>query len=96
MEKLTGKSFGKISEAEFNKFGDQAAQQAIDTTLWVNTSASLTTAPRIAQSSIGSMVWQFKRVPAQFLYTHLRMVKTLFDDMIGKKKLEFLEICFST
>jgi len=88
MEKLTGKSFGKISEAEFNKFGDQAAQQAIDTTLWVNTSASLTTAPRIAQTSVGSVIWQFKRVPAQFLYTHFRMIKTLFDDMIGKARTE--------
>jgi hypothetical protein len=88
MEKLTGKAFKDITEAEFNSLGEQAAQKAIDTTLWINTSASLTTAPRIAQTSVGSLVWQFKRVPAQFMYTHLRMVKTLFDDMTGRARTE--------
>ena len=88
MEKLTGKKFDKISTAEIKKFGAQAAETAIDTALYVNSSAQLTTAPRIAQTSVGSLVWQFKRVPGQFLYTHLSMIKTLFDDATGKARNE--------
>ena len=88
MEKLTGKKFDNISDAEIEKFGVQAAETAIDTALYVNSSAQLTTAPRIAQTSVGSLIWQFKRVPGQFLYTHLSMIKTLFDDWTGKARTE--------
>ena len=88
MEQLTGKKFNKISDAEIKQFGAQASETAIDTALYVNSSALLTTAPRIAQTSVGSLIWQFKRVPGQFLYTHLSMIKTLFDDATGKARNE--------
>jgi len=81
-------AFKDITPEEIDTFGEQAAETAIDTTLWVNTSALLTTAPRIAQTGPGSLIWQFKRVPGQFLYTHLSMIKTIFDDMTGKARTE--------
>ena len=64
--------FREICQAEVNQFGAAAAETAIDETLFVNTSSLLTTAPRLAQTSAGSVLWQFKRVPGQFLYTHLQ------------------------
>jgi hypothetical protein len=97
MENLVAKARGKkegsvkfkdITPAEIEAFGEQAAETAIDTTTYINTSALLTTAPRIAQTGPGSLIWQFKRVPGQFLYTHLSMIKTLFDDMTGKARTE--------
>ena len=81
-------AFKDITLAEVEALGEQAAETAIDTMLWVNTSALLTTAPRIAQTGPGSVVWQFKRVPGQFLYTHLSMIKAIFEDMTGKARTE--------
>jgi hypothetical protein len=81
-------AFKDITPAEVEALGEQAAETAIDTMLWVNTSALLTTAPRIAQTGPGSVVWQFKRVPGQFLYTHLSMIKAIFEDMTGKARTE--------
>ena len=81
-------AFKDITPEEINTFGEQAAETAIDTTTYVNTSALLTTAPRVAQTGVGSLIWQYKRVPGQFLYTHLSMIKTLFDDMTGKARNE--------
>ena len=80
--------FREITKEEIAKFGEAAAETAMDETLFVNTSSLLTTAPRIAQTGAGSLLWQFKRVPGQFLYTHLRMIKTLFEDMTGKARTE--------
>jgi hypothetical protein len=81
-------AFKDITPEEIDTFGEQAAETAIDTMLWINTSALLTTAPRIAQTGPGSLIWQFKRVPGQFLYTHLSMIKTIFEDMTGKARTE--------
>lgn len=80
--------FRNITKEEVAKFGEAAAETAMDETLFVNTSSLLTTAPRIAQTGAGSLLWQFKRVPGQFLYTHLSMIKTLFEDMTGKARTE--------
>jgi hypothetical protein len=86
MEKLTGKKFGKLTDPDIAKYGAQAAETAIDTMLYVNSSALITTAPRIAQTSAGSLVWQFKRVPGQMLYTHFSMVNSIFKDLTGKAR----------
>jgi len=81
-------AFKDITPAEVEALGAQAAETAVDTMLWVNTSALLTTAPRIAQTGPGSLIWQFKRVPGQFLYSHLSMIKAIFEDMTGKARTE--------
>lgn len=77
MEKLTGKKFKDINDADLTKYGGQAAKKATDTTTWVNASALLTTGSRISQSDLGSLAMQYKRVPGQFLYQHLSMVNAI-------------------
>ena len=86
MEKLTGKKFGKLTDPDIAQYGNKAAETAIDTMLYVNSSALITTAPRIAQTSVGSLVWQFKRVPGQMLYTHFSMLNSIFKDLTGKAR----------
>ena len=86
MEKLTGKKFGKLTDPDIAEYGAQAAETAIDTMLYVNSSALITTAPRIAQTSAGSLVWQFKRVPGQLLYSHFSMLNSIFKDLTGKAR----------
>ena len=87
MEKQTGKKVENLTDADIKKYGDAAAKKATDVTLWVNSSPLLTTAPRFGQTFLGgagSLMMQFKQVPAQFLYTHLRMVDAVFKTMTGK------------
>ena len=87
MEKQTGKKIEKLTDADIQKYGNAAAKKATDVTLWVNSSPLLTAAPRFGQTFLGgagSLMMQFKQVPAQFLYTHLRMVEALFKTMTGK------------
>lgn len=86
MEKLTGKKFGKLTDPDIAQYGNKAAETAIDTMLYVNSSALITTAPRIAQTSVGSLVWQFKKVPGQMLYTHFSMLNSIFKDLTGKAR----------
>ena len=86
MEKLTGKKFGKLTDPDIAEYGAQAAETAIDTMLYVNSSALITSAPRIAQTSVGSLVWQFKKVPGQMLYTHFSMLNSIFKDLTGKAR----------
>jgi hypothetical protein len=86
MEKLTGKKFGKLTDPDIAQYGNKAAETAIDTMLYVNSSALITAAPRIAQTSAGSLVWQFKKVPGQMLYTHFSMLNSIFKDLTGKAR----------
>jgi hypothetical protein len=86
MEKLTGKKFGKLTDPDIAQYGNKAAETAIDTMLYVNSSALITAAPRIAQTSVGSLVWQFKKVPGQMLYTHFSMLNSIFKDLTGKAR----------
>ena len=87
MEKQTGKKVDELTDADIQQYGNAAAKKATDVTLWVNSSPLLTAAPRFGQTFLGgagSLMMQFKQVPAQFLYTHLRMVEALFKTMTGK------------
>mgnify|MGYP003645091100 CR=1 FL=1 len=91
MESKTGKEFKDITDAEVTEYGEQAAKKATDVTLWVNASALLTTAPRFGQKAlggVGSLVMQFKAVPAQFFYTQLRMIKALYTSTLSTAKTE--------
>ena len=85
LEKLTGKKFSEITEQELNKkdsvsgltLGEQAATTATNTTLWVNSSALLTTGSRLSQQAVGSLVMQYKRVPMQFMYQQASMLNAV-------------------
>ena len=86
MENLTGKKFDDITQTELDTWGDQAAQHATDTTLWVNASALMTTGSRLSQTGLGSVALQYRRVPAQFIYQQLSMVNAIRKVMLGQAK----------
>ena len=86
MENLTGKKFDDITQTELDTWGDQAAQHATDTTLWVNASALMTTGSRLSQTGLGSVALQYRRVPAQFIYQQLSMVNAIRKVMLNQAK----------
>lgn len=88
MEKLTGKKFSEITEQEVNQFGEQAATTATNTTLWVNSSALLTTGSRLSQQQIGSLAMQYKRVPMQFMYQQASMLNAVKKLTLNEAKTE--------
>ena len=88
MEKLTGKKFSEITEQEVNQFGEQAATTATNTTLWVNSSALLTTGSRLSQQEIGSLAMQYKRVPMQFMYQQASMLNAVKKLTLNEAKTE--------
>ena len=86
MEKQTKKKFADITEAELSQYGEAAAQKAIDGTEEINSSALLTSAPRFAQSDMGSLVFMYKRYPSAILSMQAKMFKSLLNDMTRKRQ----------
>ena len=88
MEKLTGKAYRKITDAELETYGVEAAETAIEQTLWANSSAVGTTAARITfdKYGVGSTAWQYRRVPAQMVYQQLSMANAIKITMLNQAK----------
>jgi hypothetical protein len=86
MEKKYGKPIDKLTEAQIEAHGEKAAQIAIEFMDYANSSALLATAPRWAQSGIGSIIYQFKRFPAQILYIQMDMLNAIQKQARGKTR----------
>ena len=88
MEKLTGKAYRNITDAELETYGVEAAETAIEQTLWANSSAVGTTAARITfdKYGVGSTAWQYRRVPAQMVYQQLSMANAIKITMLNQAK----------
>ena len=77
MEKKYGKPIAKLTPEQIEAHGEKAAQIAIEFMEYANSSALLATAPRWAQSGVGSIIYQFKRFPAQILYIQMSMLNAI-------------------
>ena len=77
MEKKYGKPINELTETQIEAHGEKAAQIAIEFMEYANSSALLATAPRWAQSGVGSIIYQFKRFPAQILYIQMSMLNAI-------------------
>jgi len=77
LEQRTGKKYGQLTDADIEQHGEEAANLAVQETLWTNTSPLLTTAPRFAQSNLTALIMQFQRVPAMLLYGQLRAINSV-------------------
>jgi hypothetical protein len=77
MEKKYGKPIAKLTPEQIEAHGEKAAQIAIEFMEYANSSALLATAPRWAQSGVGSIIYQFKRFPAQILYVQMSMLNAI-------------------
>ena len=86
MEKKYGKPIDKLTEAQIEAHGEKAAQIAIEFMEYANSSALLATAPRWAQSGVGSIIYQFKRFPAQILYIQMDMLNAIQKQARGKTR----------
>jgi hypothetical protein len=73
-----------ITDAELQKFGAQSAIEASDFADYANSSALLTTGPRIAQGDIGALFWQYKHFPVKLFGTQMRMYKALFNNLFRR------------
>lgn len=77
MEKKYGKPINELTPEQIEAHGEKAAQIAIEFMEYANSSALLATAPRWAQSGVGSIIYQFKRFPAQILYVQMSMLNAI-------------------
>jgi hypothetical protein len=80
----------KLTDAELQA----AAQEALDATELTNSGALTETAPRFAQSNLGSVIFMYKRFGVSMLYLQARMAKQAVSKMstdeektIAKKQL---------
>ena len=86
-----GKRAKKIADMtgpEIDTFGPDAAIKATAFMEFANSSALLTTAPRWAQTGIGSLLYQFKRFPAQILYIQMSALNAMKRQLAGTERTE--------
>tara|TARA_R110000787_G_scaffold87113_1_gene185679 strand:+ start:1543 stop:7899 length:6357 start_codon:yes stop_codon:yes gene_type:complete len=86
-----GKAAKKLSQmtpADIETFGPDAANKAVAFMEYANSSALLATAPRWAQTGIGSLLYQFKRFPAQILYIQMSALNAMKRQLAGTERTE--------
>ena len=82
------KKIDKMTDAEIDTFGPDAAIKATAFMEYANSSALLTTAPRWAQTGMGSLLYQFKRFPAQILYIQMSALNAMKRQLAGTERTE--------
>jgi len=86
MEAKTGKKIKDVTEAEVEQYGGDAAVKATMMMEELNASALQTTAPRLTQNTIGSLVGQFKRFPMNVLTIQTKMAAAGYRVMTLKTR----------
>tara|TARA_R110000850_G_scaffold39678_6_gene102728 strand:- start:3282 stop:6284 length:3003 start_codon:yes stop_codon:yes gene_type:complete len=86
MEAKTGKKIKDVTKAEVEQYGGDAAVKATMMMEELNASALQTTAPRLTQNTLGSLVGQFKRFPMNVLTIQTKMAAAGYRVMTLKTR----------
>ena len=83
LQDKTGKTFEELTQEDIDTHGAAAAEQGIYDTEAVNSSAYVVTGARIGQNDYGSLVWMYKRFPAQMAYMQAKMATGMYKGWKG-------------